>query len=148
MTPDHFDAACHASCRIFAQRGVSLLSAIFMLLLFGALAAYMASFTGAAHVTSAQDVQGSRAYFAAEAGLEWGLYRVMKDGASCAGVAGDLPAPLGDFTVTVSCTETGSFDEGEASFKIYRLTSRARITGVSVGTPAFVEREVVATLTR
>ncbi len=147
MTPDHSASVRRALCRS-SQRGVSLLSAIFMLLLFGALAAYMANFTGTAHVTSAQDVQGSRAYFAAEAGLEWGLYRVMEGGASCADVSGDWPAPLGDFAVTVSCTEAGSFDEEETSFKIYRLISRARIADVSVGSPAFVEREVVATLIR
>lgn len=127
------------------QRGVSILSAVFMLLLFGALAAYMARFTGTASITSAQDVQGSRAYLVAEAGVEWGLYRVMRDGACD---SGDLPAPLGDFTITITCTETGPFNEAGGTFRIYRVLSRARTTGVNVGSPAFVEREVSATVAR
>ena len=131
------------------QRGVSILSAIFMLLLFGALAAYMVSFTGTAQVTSAQDIQGSRAYLAAEAGLEWGLYHVMQSG-GCP--AGSMPQ-LGEFATAVSCevTPSGStahFNEAGYEFRIYRLTSRASTAGASPGSPAFVEREVRATVER
>ena len=62
------------------QRGVSIISAIFMLLLFAALAAYMVSLSSSANITSAQDVQGARAYQAAQAGLEWGLLQVLDPG--------------------------------------------------------------------
>jgi MSHA biogenesis protein MshP len=134
-------------CRRALQRGVSILSAIFMLLLFGALAAYMVSFTGTAQITSAQDIQGARAYLAAEAGLEWGLYHVMQAGGCPAGA---MPQ-LDEFTMSVTCeiTPPGAadyFNEAGHEFKIYRLTSRASTAGASPGSPAFIEREVRATV--
>ena len=73
-TPLH---AAQRSGRCVRQQGVSLISAIFMLLLFAALAAYMVSLTNTANVTSAQDINGVRAYQAAQAGLEWGAYQVL-----------------------------------------------------------------------
>jgi MSHA biogenesis protein MshP len=133
---------------------VSILSAIFMLLLFGALAAYMVSFTGTAQITSAQDIPGARAYLAAEAGLEWGLYKVTPPSTPECGYSDTaLPEQIGSFTVTVSCEVTPSgptvfFNEAGHEFKIYRLTSRASTAGASPGSPAFVEREVMATVTR
>jgi MSHA biogenesis protein MshP len=128
-----------------AQRGLSLLAAIFMLLLFAALAAYMAGFSGTASVTSAQDVQGMRAHHAAEAGIEWGLYRVLVDDAC---VSATLPAPIGDFTVTVNCVSSGPFNEAGSDFSVYRLTARAAIAGQVVGSPGFVERESSATVVK
>jgi MSHA biogenesis protein MshP len=129
------------------QRGVSIITAIFLLLLFAALAAYMVSMTTTADVTSAQDVQGERAYHAAQGGLEWGAYQILVPaGASCA-AATPLPAPLGEFTVTVTCTASGPFNEAGNTFSVYRLTSLARNTA-AVGSAAYVEREVYGSVSR
>ena len=129
------------------QRGVSIITAIFLLLLFAALAAYMVSMTNTADVTSAQDVQGERAYHAAQAGLEWGAYQVLVPvGASCAATS-TLPAPVGEFTVTVTCVVSGPFAEAGNTFSVYRLTSLAR-NAAAVGSAAYVEREVYGSVSR
>jgi MSHA biogenesis protein MshP len=129
------------------QRGVSIITAIFLLLLFAALAAYMVSMKNTADVTSAQDVQGERAYHAAQAGLEWGAYQILVPAGAVCAVLTTLPAPVSDFTVTVTCTASGPFNEAGNTFSVYRLTSRAR-NAAAAGSAAFVEREVYGSVSR
>ena len=54
-----------------SQRGFVLVAAVFLLVVLAALGAFMVTFTNTQQLASAQDVQGSRAYWAARAGLEW-----------------------------------------------------------------------------
>jgi MSHA biogenesis protein MshP len=123
------------------QRGASIISAIFMLLLFAALAAFMVSLTSTANVTSAQDVQGARAYQAAQAGLEIGLYNVLVSPAT--GCTFPSPPNIEGFSITLSCSSDGPYTDSGATFSIYKLTSLAK-TSAAVGSPAFIEREVSA----
>ncbi|MBA3997431.1 MAG: hypothetical protein C0466_09710 [Candidatus Accumulibacter sp.] len=128
------------------QRGVSIISAIFMLLLFAALAGLMASLMSTANVTSAQDIQGARAYQAAQAGVEWGLFQLDPEGAgtampSC--VSGTLPAAaIPEFTVAVSCSKS-DYNEAGRSISIYLITATARSIAASSVT---IERQVEASI--
>ena len=89
-----------SACR--RQRGFAIVSAIFLVVVLAALGAFMVTFSGVQHVTQAQDIQGSRAYWAARSGIEWGVYQAVKAApASC--VAGKNLAGLDGMTVTVSC---------------------------------------------
>jgi MSHA biogenesis protein MshP len=133
------------------QRGVSIIAAIFLLLLFAALAAFMVSMTSTANMTSAQDVQGVRAYQAAQAGVEWGLFQLDPNDTAVALPACFANTPLGQipgFTVDVSCARFGIFTEGGATVAVYQIVARARVTdvapGVPVVLPAAVEREAEA----
>ena len=56
-----------------AQRGFAAIAAIFLVVVLAALGGFMLTFSNTQQLTSAQDVQGSRAYWAARAGLEWGI---------------------------------------------------------------------------
>lgn len=133
----------HASRPLWRQqRGLSILTAIFMLVLFGMLAAFMVSMTNTSNITSAQDIQGSRAYHAAHAGFEWGLSQTP----TCAAPAA-LPGPIGEFTVVVGCTAFGPYDEAGDRFCLYRVTATAS-TGAAVGSPGFIERQVRGSITR
>ena len=143
-TPLH---AAQRSGRCARQQGVSLISAIFMLLLFAALAAYMVSLTNTANVTSAQDINGVRAYQAAQAGLEWGAYQVLVPATASCAASTTLPAAINDFTVTVTCRPYGPYTEAGATFTIYRLVSKAT-SSVAVGGPGFAEREVSGAVSR
>lgn len=129
-------------------RGVSIITAIFMLLLFAALAAWMASLLTTANVTSAQDVQGARAYHAAQAGIEWGLYQVQVSAVCDPNAANTpLPATLGEFTVVVNCTALGPYVDGAQTFTLYQLTATAR-NAVAAGSSGYVERQVSASVSR
>lgn len=88
-----------------AGRGFAILSAIFILVVLASLGAFVVTISTNQQVGSALDIQGARAYQAARAGLEWGLYRQLRAG-SCAGASSFVPgaASLSGFTVTVTCT--------------------------------------------
>lgn len=122
-----------------SQSGLSIISAIFMLVLLAALAAFMLTFSMSSNVTQAQDIQGSRAYWAARSGLEWGAYRVLQDGA-CA----TTTLTLSGFTVAVTCTLSGPYQEGGGNVNIYRITSTANEG--TLGSVGFVERQLQATV--
>jgi MSHA biogenesis protein MshP len=86
-------------------RGFAIVSAIFILVILAALGAFIVNISTNQQIGSALDVQGVRAYQAARAGIEWGLYRQLQ-GASCSGATSFSPAAstLSGFTVTVVCT--------------------------------------------
>lgn len=142
MCPDHSPARIARRAPLVAQRGVSIVAAIFLLLLLGGLAALMVKLSMTQNATSAQDVLGSRAYQAARAGVEWGVYRALRDGA-CANSA-PLPALADDlqqFAVEVKCTET-STTEADAPVKVFRIVSVAK--SGTLGRPNYLERQLEA----
>jgi hypothetical protein len=87
------------------QRGFSLFSAIFLLVMLSALGAAIVKVTSSSQIASALDIQGERAYQAARTGIEWGLYRQLREKACAATTSFALPAgtTLAGFTVTVTC---------------------------------------------
>ena len=132
------------------QRGFAIVAAIFLLLLMAALGALMVTLSGTSNVTSAQDIQGVRAYQAARAGLEWGIYRAMIPAAPglCAATA-TLPAladNLAPFAVTVTCASTTVAD-GANTVVLYDISSTATL-GTAVGSANYVERRLNATVER
>lgn len=125
------------------QRGFAAIAAVFLLVVLAALGAYMVSVSNTQQLNSAQDLQGSRAYWAARAGLEWGIASVPPGSTAC--WASVPPAAIEGFTLAVSCTMS-SYTEGTATVYIFRLTSRAWVG--TVGSVGFVEREVQASVER
>lgn len=59
------------------MRGFAIVSAIFLLVVLGALGAFIVNVSTTQQIGSALDVQGVRAYQAARAGVEWGIYQVQ-----------------------------------------------------------------------
>lgn len=70
------------------SRGFAIVSAIFILVVLAALGAFIVNVSTNQQIGSALDVQGVRAYQAARAGVEWGVYQVQSFGAPPA-----APAP-------------------------------------------------------
>ena len=129
--------------------GLSLVTAIFLLLILSALGLYIANLSGVQHTTSALDVQGSRAYHAARSGLEFGAYQAIA-AVSCPAAANLFlpPANFADFsTVTVRCVST-VHTEGVTPKTLYRITATAcnRPAAGACPNPApganYVEREL------
>jgi MSHA biogenesis protein MshP len=136
------------SSSVRIQRGISIVTAIFLVVVLAALGVAMMNFSTVQSISSADDVQGSRAYQAARAGVEWGAYQVLVN-TSCAGSSA-LPAmggALSGFSVTVTCSSTGPYTEaGGTPFSVYQLTSTA--TRGTVGTVSYVERQLQTTITK
>lgn len=125
------------------QRGVSIITAVFLLLLMAVLAAAIANMVSTSHVNLAADIGGARAYQAARAGAEWGIFQ-LDPNAQTAGLpacANGTPAVPGH-TVTVTCSQT-DYSEAGRSIRIYRLVSLAVADGVRA--PG-IERQVEVTV--
>ncbi len=124
-------------------RGFAALAAVFLLVVLAALGAFMVSVSNAQQLGAAQDLQSTRAYWAARAGLEWAFGAVAANPGACpasAGVPGSVDTGAG-FDLSVTCT-LRTYTELGQSVQIYNFESTAR--SGSVGSPGFVERSVSA----
>lgn len=141
------------------QRGFSLVSAIFLLVVIAALGVFAVTLSTTQQSSSALDVQGARAYQAARAGVEWGAFQVLRNNpgafaAACRGGAGNqvfspsgsaLAGTLSGFNVMVQCAATVRVEDG-SNLWVYQLTSTA--TQGTAGTPHYVERQILLTIAR
>jgi len=93
--------------------GVTLVTAIMLLLVLAALGAFIVSLGTTQQINSAFDFQGSQAYHAARTGLEFGAYQAING--SCVGST-SLALPAAQFgaitTVTVTCGPSTTHIEG------------------------------------
>ena len=135
-----------------AHRGFAIASAIFILVALAALALAITVLTTQTQTGQARDMQGSRAYQAARAGLDWGAYLVLDpsnatatSGAAalpnCPGAAGSCPAAasptssamptsafgstvLSGFAVTLQCS-CADFTEAGRNIRVFQLSATA-----------------------
>lgn len=144
-------------------RGFSLVTAIFLLVVLAALAAFMVVFTGLQQTTLQADVQGVRAYYAARAGINWALYRALDpDNTIAPGAAAFAPCPTGTintlagslstFTVVVTCPVPVAVEtEANRNIRVYQITAMAcnQATCPAATPPAgYVERSVTVTVVK
>lgn len=101
-------------------------TAIFLIVIMGALAAFIAQLTAAANAQAGQDMQGARALQAARAGVEAGLYSVRTTGSCPGGTLPNLPGLTG-FKVSWVCAAY-SFNEGGRAKGIWQIESTACVT--------------------
>jgi MSHA biogenesis protein MshP len=117
------------------QRGASLATAIFLVVILAALGAYIVTVSSLHHTSTVLDLQGSRAYQAARSGIEWGAYQLFQNSAGAfatncnAGPASQsfagLAATLSDFTVTLACSSVQFSEITAATGRVYVLTATA-----------------------
>ena len=131
------------------QRGFAAVAAIFLVVLLAAFGAFMVTFSNSQQLSSAQDVQGTRAYWAARAGLEWAIVNIQATPAVCPNPASTpmagAPANINGYTLVISCTFSTYADAGN-TVNIFLVTSNASIG--NVGAQGFIERNVSASLER
>lgn len=129
---------------IVHQHGFAAVAAIFLVVVLAALGSYMVSFSNTQQLTSAQDAQGARAYWAARAGLEWAVASHMA--AAC--VAANSNLVIEGLNVVVNCTLRNYADTsvtGAATTRLFNFTATAS-NGAGVGNVGFIERSVSAAL--
>ena len=127
------------------QRGFAAVAAIFLVVLLAALGAFMVTFSNSQQLSSAQDVQGTRAYWAARAGLEWAIVNIAVCTNPASTPMAGAPATINGYTMAVSCTFSTYTDAGN-TVNIFLIESNASIG--SVGAVGFIERNVSASLER
>lgn len=129
--------------------GFALIAVIVVLVLLGGMAAALVSIGISQHLSSAQDVLSARAWQAARAGNEWGLYQALQNKQCAPSSSLDLRAET-SFNVTVYCEQV-SYSEGESTtgtpqpITFYEIRSVACPTSpcpdpAAITSPGYVER--------
>lgn len=154
--------------------GFAIVSAIFILVVLAALGAFIVSISTSQHIGAALDIQGVRAYQAARAGAEWGMYQIeatpaynFSYGTPAAAVGSANPntracpasptsftpaAPtLAAFTVTVTCTAMIDANNGPTVFRVVSTACNQPAAGACPNAaPAagfdYIERRIEVTL--
>ncbi len=105
------------------QQGITLIGAIFVLIIVSLLGQYLVNIAGVQQKTSLLALQSARAYHAANAGIEWGIDRVINS-ATCVASTTLSPA-ISNFTVIVNCQLLGSYSENTVTKNVYFITANS-----------------------
>ena len=127
-----------------------MITAIFLLVVVAILGAYIASLATTQQTSETLDVQGARAYQAAHAGMQWGVFQALRNGACTGSTSIVLAGGLAGFAVTVQCTAT-PYTEASSAHNIYRIVSTGCSPPSAGACPGiqggyYVERQLEATL--
>ena len=137
--------------KIFGQKGFSLITAIFLLVVLATLMGYMVSLRVVQQSTIVMSVQGARAYQAARSALEYGIFQALNTATCNASEtltfsADDLS--LAPFSVDLSCS-LSVHTEGPRQINVYQLTalaSRGNYTSGGAANPDYVSRRIRVTV--
>lgn len=124
-----------------SQHGITLIGAIFVLIIVSLLGTYLLSIAGVQRQTSLLALQAARAYQAANAGIEWGAFQIINNSGNCPASTTLSPA-INNFSTIVTCSQLGSYDEDGDLKTIYRLTSQSQYG--NYGSLDFVSRRLQA----
>lgn len=128
------------------QRGFSLVSAIFLLVVLAVVVTYAVTISSVQHQTSTYSVLSSRAVFAAESGAQWAIRTALSNG-SCAAfpVSFTLSGGAADgFQIDAECSLT-THTENPDTYNVYSLEVIAHLGSVS--DPDYISRSIRARVT-
>jgi MSHA biogenesis protein MshP len=129
------------------ERGFSLIAAIFVILVLGALAAFAVRIGATQQQTADFALLNARAQAAADSGIEFGTNQALLHG-SCPAAPTTLnltAVGLAGFTVTVTCSVTNhQIGALPTTYQAYALTSVAQLG--TYGTSGYVARSAARTV--
>ncbi|QWT47463.1 hypothetical protein [Azospira inquinata] len=129
--------------------GFAIATALFILVVLAAIAAAMVNLFSGENARLGMEAQGSQAYQAARAGIEWGLYRQSINGSCVATPQSFSPAAptLSGFTVSVTCTAAVS---NPVVYSIVAVACNQPTNGACPNTTnpgaGYIERRIEVTL--
>jgi MSHA biogenesis protein MshP len=135
------------------QKGFSLVTAIFLLVILASVGAFMVTIGGTQRTTTVAAIQGTRAFQAARSGIEWAVHSIINSAdpvTTCSNTINPgsftyAATGLNNFTVTLDCTSTPHTEAGPPdNVIIYSITAEARFS--TYGSPDFVRRRITATI--
>lgn len=126
------------------QSGFSLIPALFLLVVLAVLGAVAVRLSAVQHQTVVLAMQSSRAYAAAQAGIEWSAYQALVNSSCGSSTLSLTEGGLAGFAVNTTCSST-SHTEGSATTSVYVLEAFA-YSG-TYGTPDYASRRIRATVT-
>jgi MSHA biogenesis protein MshP len=130
------------------QHGFALVAAIFIVVVLAMLGIMMVTIGGMQRATVSAAAQGTRAYYAARSGIEWGVFQALAGG--CAAAAAPSPGflltqpGLDGFSVVVSCASSQHRERND-TYNVYAITATA--TFGAFGNTDYVSRTLNTTVT-
>lgn len=130
--------------RASGKRGFGLMSALFLLLVLSAAAAFMLNLSGVQRSTVNLAIQGAHAFQAARSGVEWGTWQLATNGTCFAATNLSLSeGGFSGFTVAVTCTST-DHTEATTNSSVYQIVSIAEQG--AYGDPDYARRRLRVTI--
>lgn len=142
------------SIRLRKERGFALVAAVFIVVVLALLGVMMVTIGGMQRSTVSAAVQGARAYHAARAGVEWGVFQALNNTVPTCGGAPSTPTTnnfnlavngLQGFAVTVVCSYTAHRERSPPDYNVYVIISTA--TSGAFGGFDYVSRRIQITVT-
>jgi MSHA biogenesis protein MshP len=128
------------------QKGFTLVSAIFLIVVISLLTTYMVSINTVQKQIANYSILSSRALFAAESGIQWSIYTALDDN-DCSAFPDTFNlsgGASGSFSVSVTCNLT-THTENPDMYNVYQLSSTA--TQGSLGGPDYIRRTISSSVT-
>lgn len=134
------------------QAGVGLVTAIFLLVVLAGLGVASVTLFTSQQASSNLDLEGAKAYQAARAGIEWGLYEQLRHG-RCANTNSfgfPVTSVLGSFRVTVECVAINELVNADGDpilrWRIRAVACNQPVEGVcgqqATNNPDYVQRRL------
>jgi MSHA biogenesis protein MshP len=126
------------------QAGVSLISAIFLIVVLAGLAVFAVRLSLLQQQTVSAALRSAQAFHAARSGVAWAAHRAVSTGWCDAATLSLSEAGTAGFDLTVSCSESNHVEQGQ-SISVFIIDVLAE-AGV-YGGPDYVSRRVQAKIT-
>ncbi len=126
------------------QTGVSLVSAIFLIVVLAAIAAFSVRLGALQQQTVNANLRAAQAFHAAKSGIAWGAYRAVGAGWCGTTTLNLAEGGANGFAVAVSCVQTSHVEAG-AAINVYTIYVLAEAG--SYGGPDYVSRRMRAKVT-
>lgn len=124
------------------QRGFSLVTTLFLLLVVSSLAAYMVNLATVQHLSSAMASQSARALYMAVSGLEWVTAEIRSNPGNCPSVPTSFQTD--GFTITLDACLRSAVTEAGSTYSLYDISVGA--SQGSFGETGYVSRSLRATV--
>jgi MSHA biogenesis protein MshP len=126
------------------QRGFSLVSAVFLLVVLAGLGVYAVRLNTLQQQTVTAGLRAAQAFQAARAGVAWGAYRALNGGMCAADTLNLTEGAATGFRVTVQCTQS-THTEGSSTVRVFVFDVRAEAG--AYGGPDYVSRRLQTKIT-
>jgi MSHA biogenesis protein MshP len=126
------------------ERGFSLVSAIFLLVVLAALGAFAVRLGVTQQQTVTEGMRAAQAFHAARSGVAWGAYRALNGGWCATATLNLTETGANGFSVLVQCTQSLHV-EGATPVNVFVFDVRAEAG--AYGGPDYVSRSLQAKIT-
>jgi MSHA biogenesis protein MshP len=132
------------SARHFAERGFSLVAAIFLLVVLAGLGVFAVRINVLQQQTVTAGLRASQAFHAARSGVAWAAYRALNAGVCASASLSLTEGATAGFSVSVQCSQS-SHVEGTTTIRVFVFDVRA-VAG-AYGGPDYVSRRLQSKIT-